>query len=253
MFRKRSFLVGALVGLVVVLWAGVAAVVVATRDDGGSTAARSVSIETLQLAASNTEAAESMQFELRSSGALGISASGVVSGDGRTGQVAVDLGDLGHVEQRIVDGTVYIDAAGILGGSDGKWIALSLDRLGDAGASSPLGGLGATPKSALDMLHEVAGPVETIGDDTIAGHHATHYRVTVSEATTGEAGGATVDVWIDDQDRAVKIQSTSPDGDADLTFEVTAFGVPVDVAAPPADDVISFPGGSTGEGSTGVI
>jgi hypothetical protein len=63
---------------------------------------------------------------------------------------------------------------------------------------------------------------------------------------------ATVDVWIDDQDRVVKIQA-SPDGGADITFEVTAFGVPVDVTAPPADDVIEFPGRATGEGSAGII
>ena len=250
MFRKRSFLVGALVGLVVLVWAGVAAVVVATRDDGGSSAERTVSIETLQLAASNTEASESMQFELHSSGELGLSASGVVSGDGRTGTIAVDLGDLGRVEQRIVDGTVYIDAGGLLGGSDGKWIALPLDQLGDAGASVP--GLNGTPSSALDLLRDVAGPVETIGDDTIAGHHATHYRATVSEAKMIEGGDGSVDVWIDDQDRVVKIQSTTPDGGAGITFEVTAFGVPVDVTAPPADEVITLPG-TDGAGSTGVI
>ncbi|HEX5586120.1 MAG TPA: hypothetical protein VFZ17_02330 [Acidimicrobiia bacterium] len=247
MFRKRSLVVGVLVVLAMV---GVSAAVVATRDDGGTSAARPVSIETLQLAASNTEASESMQFELRSSGELGLRASGVVSGDGHTGTVSVDLGDLGHVEQRIVDGTVYIDAGGLFGGSDGKWIALPLDGLGDAGTSIP--GLNGTPKSALDLLRDVAGPVETIGDDTVAGHHATHYRATVSEG-----GDASIDVWIDDQDRVVKIQSTSPDGGADITFEVTAFGVPVDVTAPPADDVMELPGlgraGTSGEGSSGII
>jgi hypothetical protein len=63
-------------------------------------------------------------------------------------------------------------------------------------------------------------------------------------------------VWIDDQDRVVKIQGSEPGG-GDVTFEVTAFGVPVDVSAPPADDVIELPGvdgaGTKSEGSTGVI
>ena len=50
-----------------------------------------------------------------------------------------------------------------------------------------------------------------------------------------------IDVWIDDHDRVVKVQSTGSDGRG-LTFEVTAFGVPVSVQAPPADQVTEFSG-----------
>ena len=50
-----------------------------------------------------------------------------------------------------------------------------------------------------------------------------------------------VDVWIDDQDRVVKLRGSVPQN-GEITFEVTAFGVPVDVQAPPADQVVQLPG-----------
>jgi hypothetical protein len=66
-----------------------------------------------------------------------------------------------------------------------------------------------------------------------------------------------VDVWIDDQDRVVKLVASVPDG-GDLTFEVTSFGVPVDVQAPPADQVEELPDlwsliGRAGRADTGII
>ena len=230
---KRWFLV---VVAVLVVAGGAIAAVLATRDDSSS----AVAIDTIQLAAANTEAAESMQFELSSSGPLDLRASGVVSGDGQHGRVTVQLGALGEIEERVVDGTVYIKAGSLLGGSADSWYSVSFDQLRDLGRSAG-GDSGAafdgTPSSALDALDELAGPVETVGDDTVGGHHATHYRVHLDD----EGTDTQVDVWIDDHDRVVKLQLTMPDGEGDLTLEVTAFGVPVDVQAPPADQVSELP------------
>jgi hypothetical protein len=60
-----------------------------------------------------------------------------------------------------------------------------------------------------------------------------------------EPGSVPVDVWIDDQDRVVKIETTvapgsvAPfgNGSVSMTLEVTEFDVPVDVAPPPDDQV----------------
>jgi hypothetical protein len=243
---KRWFLV---LGAVVLLAGGALAVVLVTGDDSSSP----VAIDTIQLAAANTQAADSMQFELHTSGMLDVSASGAVSGDGQQGQVSVDLGPLGKVEERVVDGTVYIQAGGLLGGSQDGWYSISPDRLHDLG--SALGGdagaaFDGTPTSALDALDKLAGPVETVGDDTVGGSHATHYRVTVDAKGTDTP----LDVWIDDHDRVVKLQGSVPNG-GDLTFEVTAFGVPVEVQAPPADQVTELPdlSGLAGHAGAGVI
>ena len=55
-----------------------------------------------------------------------------------------------------------------------------------------------------------------------------------------------VDVWIDEQDRVVKLQMTMPSrrvagaggGTIEMTMEITEFGVPVDVQAPPPEEVV---------------
>jgi hypothetical protein len=205
---------------------------------GGSDRSDAVSIKTLQAAASNTQDAESTRYEIdMQSDQLDMHASGVLSGDGRTGQAVLET-SRGRVEQRMVDGVAYIDFGGLdiagLEPANGKrWIKLDLGGLADALGDDVPGFGPETPGGALDMLHDLAGDVEVLGDDTIAGHHAVHYR-----ATTETAGTSTpVDVWIDDQDRVVKMQVAMPEGMGELTMQITEFGVPVDVVAPPDDEV----------------
>src|SRR5262245_483173 len=235
-----------LVSLVVV----VAAAGVWLLAAGSGSGDPAVPVEAIQLAAENTQAAESMQFELHSTGTLGVSASGVVSGDGQQGKVSVEIGSLGSLEERIVDGTIYVGGgellSRVLGTGQSSWIAISPGDGPGALGSSALGDLGHDPTSALDVLNRVAGPVETVGDDTVAGQHATHYRVSID----AEGSSTSVDVWIDDHDRVVKVTSSEPNG-GDVTFEVTAFGVPVDVQAPPADQVTTLPDLSSVLGNLG--
>jgi hypothetical protein len=124
MFKKSSIVVGALVVLGAV---GVTAGLVAARDDDGSTADRRMSIETLQLAASNTEAAESMQFELRSSGELGPRrvSSRATGAPARLPSTSV-IWAVGAAHRRRHRASTP-PACSRLGR---EWIALSLDRLG---------------------------------------------------------------------------------------------------------------------------
>jgi hypothetical protein len=214
---------------------------------GPSTGARggdtSVDIDTIQLAASNTQTAESTRFEIDlHSDLVDMHASGVASGDGRTGQVVVETAD-GRMEQRMVEGVVYVDfgdaAPGWLAPTDGKrWVKVDLGGLAGALGQAATGAFGPqTPGSALDMLQELSGDVQVVGEDEIAGHHAVHYRATVDAAGTS----APVDVWIDDQDRVVKMQVAMPEGTGELTMQITEFGAPVDVVAPPPDEVAELP------------
>ncbi len=55
------------------------------------------------------------------------------------------------------------------------------------------------------------------------------------------------DVWINDDDRVVKMQFAidgsafgSDGGAIQMTMEITDFGVPVDVQAPPEDQTVDF-------------
>ena len=79
-------------------------------------------------------------------------------------------------------------------------------------------------------MKDLTGGVETIGDDTVAGRHATHYRGSIDSAKLPGGDDTPVDVWIDDADRVVKMHlSIGSPSAAELTWEVTEFGVPVDV------------------------
>jgi hypothetical protein len=201
--------------------------------------ARSVSVKTIQLAASNTQAAESTRFEIdMQSEFMDMHASGVTSGDGKTGQSVIEMAG-GRMEQRVVDGVIYMDFGdggdGLFEPTDGKrWVKLDLSGFADALDPGAAGTLGPqTPGSTLDMLRDLVGNVEQVGEDTIAGRHAVHYRANLD--TGGES--SPVDVWIDDQDRVVKMHLTMPGGMGELTMQIVEFGVPVDVVAPPPEEV----------------
>jgi LppX_LprAFG lipoprotein len=226
----------------------------------GSGGTEALSIKALQTAAATTAQTESMRFTVDTSIDFGgrqmtLHAEGVSSADGKQAQVTLTSPLTGDLEMRVVDGVVYVKAGdGPLGNlldTDKPWIRF------DAGASE-FGGLidpteGGTPQAGLELLQSVSGDVETIGDDTVAGRHAVHYRASIDPAKVAdlpgredERGSVPVDVWIDDQDRVVKVQTTVESGmlglpgvggSLSLTMEVTEFDVPVDVTPPPDDQV----------------
>jgi hypothetical protein len=180
----------------------------------------------------------------------------------------------GTIEERIVDGTVYMNFGDLLGpvlgkALDGKqWVKIGLDDLA-AQSGGALDGLAEQagqngPQQGLEYLEGLSGDVEKIGDDTVAGQHATHYRASIdyakvaanlpdSAASTrdelAKLGTVPADVWIDDHDRVVKMHfaidggafgAESDRGKVEMTMEITEFGVPVDVQAPPEDQTVDF-------------
>jgi hypothetical protein len=259
---------GALAGVILAF----AVAVAACGGGGGSGASPKVSIKTLQAAVSNTQAQQSSRFPMdmgidASGKSVSLHADGVASGDGKAAQITMTIPSLGTLEERIVDGTIYVNFGdGPLASKLGNtpWISISLDELGQK-TGTDLGALAdqaqsSGPQQGLEYLQGLSGDVEKIGDDTVAGEHATHYRAQIDYAKVAEKlpEGATrdklaglgvvpADVWIDDSDRDVKMQFAidgSSFGEAgakvQMTVEMTDFGVPVDVQAPPADQVTDF-------------
>jgi hypothetical protein len=220
-------------------------IAVALAGCGGGGGTNAVSIKTMQLAADNTAQAESMSFTLDVSGGLGGKqftghATGATSGDGKFSQITFTSGDGADSEVRTVDGVMYLKFGDVLGSRapEGKsWARLDFG----GGSESPFGmAEPSTPKSGLDLLQDLTGGVETIGDDTVAGRHATHYRGSIDSAKLPGGEDTPVDMWIDDADRVVKMQLSMGLFGGELTWEVTEFGVPVDVEAPPPDEVMTF-------------
>jgi hypothetical protein len=147
------------------------------------------------------------------------------------------------------------------------WLGIQLpSRGGGAGVPFlPLGGVSANPMDLLSALTAIGSKVTDLGPATVRGIAVTHYRVSVDLAKAeahqrpqaraefhsfvSSVGLATlrVDVWVDGQARVRRIaislpmpqQSGLPAGfRISETADYYDFGIPVQVTAPPASEVL---------------
>ena len=145
-----------------------------------------------------------------------------------------------------------------------KWVKLDPAALQQGGMLEGLADQSGTnsPKQGLEYLQGLSGDVQDLGQETVAGEPATHYKASIdytkvldklpnaspaARDALAKLGTVPADVWIDGQDRVVKMHMTIDGGafgggagKAEMTMELTDFGVPVDVQAPPAEDTVDF-------------
>lgn len=155
-----------------------------------------------------------------------------------------------------------------------EWIRADADALAaQQGAELDLGQLGSVgstdPRSVLDALKAVSGPLETVGREEIRGTDTTHYRAALDPAKIADEvskAGATddvlgsfqdalaqsglqsvpVDVWVDDDGLLRRMQIDVATTQAGLTgqvsmrmtFDLFDYGSEVDVTPPPAELVV---------------
>jgi hypothetical protein len=233
-----------------------------------------LSVASLQAAAANTEAAQSAKFTMTmsfdtSGRDVEMRAAGAVAQDGKHAVIEIDIPGVGRIEERLIDESIYMSLDGfpIPAGQlpPGKhWVRISFGDLAQA-SGLDLNALreqaqSSTPTQGLAYLHGLSGAVERVGDDTVHGAHATHYRASIDythavdevPGLTAEArqriatlGTVPADIWIDDHDRVVKMQfavdgSAFGDGHAEMTMEISDFGSPVDIEPPPPEEVINI-------------
>jgi hypothetical protein len=175
------------------------------------------------------------------------------------------------MHQIITPDGYYIDTGSLLGTKlpDGKrWIFMSYsDLAGQSGVdvADLREQSEQTSTQALEYLQATTGDVEKVGEDTVAGETATHYvthidygkfseehmpNVTAEERSrVAKLGVVPMDVWINGDDKVVKMEfdvdASSFGGSGArmrMTMEITAFGEPLDVQAPPADEVVTTAG-----------
>jgi len=190
--------------------------------------------------------ADGQSFELAGSGVLD-----PVTGEGES---TFELpGGMGTLEQRIVDGQLYMTVPGQPG-----FFQLALEDL----VGTPLEAA-SDPSGSLEALQGASDDVEEVGREDVRGEPTTHYRGTMDPEVAIEnlggamrdaAGEALADVesfpfeaWIDDDGRirrytaVVELPASDATGGtavtATTTMELFDFGVEVDVEAPPADQV----------------
>jgi hypothetical protein len=146
------------------------------------------------------------------------------------------------------------------------WLGISLPNRAAGVPFLPLGGVSANPMDLLSALTMIGSKVTDLGPATVRGVAVTHYRVNVDLAKAeahqrpqtraefhsfvSSVGVATlrVDAWVDGQARVRRITVSLPAPQssglpAGFRISETAdyydFGIPVQVSAPPAREVLS--------------
>jgi hypothetical protein len=270
----------------IVLIGAAFAVAIALGACGGGGPEASISIRTLRTAADNSAASTSSHFTMHETVHAGaasfdVDASGAATSDGKTMDMTMQLPGAGALRERFVDGVFYIDmssipkvAAKLPPGV--QWISATVDEI-DSHTGADFKSLldqahNNGPSQGLEYLKGLSGDVQKVGDDTVNGQPATHYRAEIDFSKVpnvqalgsvadafGKLGTQPVDVWIDDQDHVVKEHFTLDLGNiagnsasVDMTMEINDFGVPVTVEVPPADQVIDIQAFTNSGGSTSI-
>ena len=185
------------------------------------------------------------------------------------GTLVFHFPQLGDVQAVFVNSVVY-ERLGALLKTGKPWIRIDLTKLLGKGANlSSADQTGGDPSQSLAYLFGASG-VTKIGSDSIRGATTTHYRGTLdlTKATqklspqfqafyqkllqstgTKVTSGIPSDLWIDGQGRlrrmsyTVKVTtSTLSASTTKSTIDYYAFGTPVSVQVPPADQVTSLGG-----------
>lgn len=131
---------------------------------------------------------------------------------------------------------------GIEVGGAMHWLKQSVDDA--TGADRFLPGAGGTsPDRLLKELTDSSTKVDKLESEEIRGVSAMHYRAHLDTAKLGADGSdgrVVVDAWIDEQGlpRRVRVPFGG-ETDSGFVIDLFDFGVPVDVEAPPADEVVS--------------
>jgi len=159
----------------------------------------------------------------------------------------------GKIEVRLVDGVMYMQMPQL---GKGRWIKIDL-----AAADSPLGGdllKQMNPETQLKAMKDAVTKVEYVGDERVDGDSLKHYTMTVRsdafrdlQGQLGKTGAGatdklpsvlTYDVWTD-QDGMLRQTEVALGDLGSVTTTMSDWGDPVDIEAPPADDVMKMPSG----------
>lgn len=175
-----------------------------------------------------------------------------MTGDSPAMQMTMDTTGMGTpTELRLVDRKMYVGVPG----STGRYYKIDLSD-----PQGPLGSLGGDmlgnidPGSLADQMSaKVFKKVTDRGTSTVRGQELHHYSVLMdlSEARSikGLPAGvarpkaATYDVWLDGEGRIVRFAMLVK-GSMRLTASYSGFGSAAHVVAPPAAEVMAFPGTS---------
>lgn len=261
--RRRAIVIAAVGCAAVVVAAALASSGGSGRPTAGRIAASGPSKAVFAAYAMTQQARSAKATFSASAGEFRMTGSGVgdlVTGDG---QVTVNLpAPMGQLQAVGVAGSYYLQLPAQLMALNGGKAWAKVDRtLVEQLIGQQIGSpsLAATfdPSRALELLKSVSGPVTVVGSETLPedATPSTHYRATVDLAKVAAAApsvSAPADLWLDAEGRLRKLTLSIdlstvhlPDGaprgpsraTGVATLELTDYGKPVTVTAPPADQV----------------
>lgn len=218
----------------------------------------------------------SVHVAMTLSGRAAVKATGDVSSQGSSPEASISVSAAqlgsGSVELRAVDHVLYVKVPPLT--PAGKFLKID-PHAADSPFGQSMGGLrsGMDPRSSLGAIRKAITAVTYDGQDTVTGVSTDHYTVTVSTTSLrkamhaskssipgamaggmGALGGgsaahvpATIsyDLWLDAQQRPRQLRFALS-GERALV-QLTKWGEPVTVTAPPASQVVKHPGfGSLG-------
>ncbi len=212
-----------------------------------------------------------------SSRAVTVKGEGVTDFSGAASRMTIGMPGMGGLETRQVGETVYVkmpdEFAAQVSGSK-PWVRVDLDTLYGQQYGAPVqGGAAGDPTRQLEYLRGVSDSVGKIGEERVRGVPTTRYRAILDlnkEAAGQDAGvkeanqevvkrlGTSklpVEVWVDEENRvrryAMDVSVPMPEDAASqdasrgddkprtrMVIEYYDFGTPVDVQAPPRDQIM---------------
>lgn len=221
------------------------------------------------LVSANTNKKETAHFSLQVTGTVGISSSGEVRfGSPLAMDETTNVPQMGDLEIRVLDNIAYLKLPASIAQMEGAtkpWV--KLDPNGNNPLDKAMAGSLQTAQQDVDpsaMLNKIksAGTITATSHEQVNGENTTHYTITVDpkKLTTNVAGlgtdanmlpnSMTVDYWVNSDNLPVKFSTAatvqSPTGGAPIQVNVTGnftdWGQPVNITAPPADQVGSLGG-----------
>ncbi len=156
-------------------------------------------------------------------------------------QMSMDLGSQ-QMQMIIVDEAMYVQSPGT-----DKWIQFDLND-----PNSPIGSDLADqmdPTASTSRMVEALKEVRSLGEDEVDGEPCDSYRMTIDGAkladgqTAGMPEELTVDVCIDGDDRMRRTQMDLGSSGS-YVGTLTNVNEPVEITAPPADQIVTMPTGN---------
>ena len=199
--------------------------------------------------------------------AVNLTGTGAASFATDESEFSLAIPQAGTFQIRLVGGKLYLmlpaQAQAATGGK--PWAAVDLSSLDPGNSTVPgLGSGSSDPSQILGYLQGVSSSTTNLGSATVRGVQTTHYRVVIDLNKAAQANPQAaaqyqklisethtstlpVDIWTDSSDRVNQMQLQIPvpasqggstaGGNVNLTLQLYDFGVPVTVAAPPADEI----------------